>query len=398
MAHAPSGRGGRPGDEGGRRLTDAGAVDAHRDRAAHGETLLGGLFLTHEHTRRGQIGEAARHERDVEEPGGRAGVDHRTRGRGTVDGADEDEPETCPRAHLGHLVEAVDELLTETQAPTVGGVDHVVAHEGAAHCGPDLLLDRRREHRGASDQCDADQHRRRGARRAARVPLHVATRHRARDPSYALHRCTEHPRDGAGQHRAQQEHRREQGTHAEREQYRVAPEHHPCDRRDTHASREWKFCSPAKMFGVGRPMNDRREPSVPPRITSRRGSMPAARVAAIVRRRATEAESGHLLRAGDLTLDSRSRRARAGDREIDLTKTEFDLLVAFMRAPDRAFDRDTLLDRVWGDWYSDAHVVDVTVARLRRKLADAGLPEVIDTVRGVGYRLSDVDGRATMAG
>ena len=124
----------------------------------------------------------------------------------------------------------------------------------------------------------------------------------------------------------------------------------------------------------------------------------AARVAAIVRRRATEAESGHLLRAGDLTLDSRSRRARAGDREIDLTKTEFDLLAAFMRAPDRAFDRDTLLDRVWGDWYSDAHVVDVTVARLRRKLADAGLPEVIDTVRGVGYRLSDVDGRATMAG
>jgi hypothetical protein len=114
----------------------------------------------------------------------------------------------------------------------------------------------------------------------------------------------------------------------------------------------------------------------------------SARVAAVVRRRAVEGNAGHVLRSGILSIDERSRRTHAGDREVDLTKTEFELLAALMRSPDRAFDRDTLLDRVWGDWYSDAHVVDVTVARLRRKLADAGVPEMIDTIRGVGYRLA----------
>lgn len=114
----------------------------------------------------------------------------------------------------------------------------------------------------------------------------------------------------------------------------------------------------------------------------------SARVAAVVRRRAVEGPAGHVLHAGLLSLDERSRRTYAGEHEVVLTKTEFELLAALMRSPDRAFDRDTLLDRVWGDWYSDAHVVDVTVARLRRKLADAGLPTVIDTIRGVGYRLA----------
>ena len=48
---------------------------------------------------------------------------------------------------------------------------------------------------------------------------------------------------------------------------------------DTHSSREWKLCSPAKRFGVGSPMNDRREPSVPPRIGRECGSRPARRIA-----------------------------------------------------------------------------------------------------------------------
>ena len=95
-----------------------------------------------------------------------------------------------------------------------------------------------------------------------------------------------------------------------------------------------------------------------------------------------------MLFRSDIRIDEAARRAWRGTRELELTKTEFELLAALMRSPDRAFDRDTLLDRVWGDWYSDAHVVDVTVARLRRKLADAGVPEMIDTIRGVGYRLA----------
>lgn len=115
----------------------------------------------------------------------------------------------------------------------------------------------------------------------------------------------------------------------------------------------------------------------------------AARVAAAVRRaNAGHEEEGPPLRVGRLVVDRRSRRAQLDGRDLALTKIEFDLLAVFMTWPDRAFDRDALLDRVWGDWYSDGHVVDVTIGRLRRKLADAGADGLIDTVRGVGYRLA----------
>ncbi len=118
-----------------------------------------------------------------------------------------------------------------------------------------------------------------------------------------------------------------------------------------------------------------------------------ARLAAIIRRAETPAsERTPSLVVGALELDERSRRARVGGQELPLTKTEFDLLAVLAGAPDRAFDRNALLDRVWGDWYSDGHVVDVTVGRLRRKLADAGLPDAVETVRGVGYRLAPSPG------
>lgn len=114
-----------------------------------------------------------------------------------------------------------------------------------------------------------------------------------------------------------------------------------------------------------------------------------ARLGAAVRRASPGPDGGPgPRRIGALELDERSRRARVAGAELPLTKTEFDLLAVLAADPDRAFDRNALLDRVWGDRYTDAHVVDVTIGRLRRKLADAGIPEAVETVRGVGYRLS----------
>ncbi|MFO1540426.1 MAG: response regulator transcription factor [Chloroflexota bacterium] len=111
----------------------------------------------------------------------------------------------------------------------------------------------------------------------------------------------------------------------------------------------------------------------------------AARVGAAVRRGAA-GTSEEVARYGPLTIDRRARRVLLDGREVALTKVEFDLLSTLADEPDRAWSRDALIDRVWGAWYSDGHVVDVTVGRLRRKLADAGLPDAIGTVRGVGYR------------
>ena len=119
-----------------------------------------------------------------------------------------------------------------------------------------------------------------------------------------------------------------------------------------------------------------------------------ARVAAIVRRAEEPGAVGtgpaDIHTWGTLVVDERSRRARIDGRELPLTKIEFDLLTVLVRAPDRALERDALLDRVWGEWYSDAHVVDVTMGRLRHKLADAGAPGLIETVRGVGYRMAEL--------
>ena len=116
-----------------------------------------------------------------------------------------------------------------------------------------------------------------------------------------------------------------------------------------------------------------------------------ARLAAVMRRAGAGTgppAGGGQLRARNVVVDPAGRRVQVDGAEVELSKTEFDLLATFMADPAKAFDRPTLLDRVWGDWYSDDHVVDVTMGRLRRKLADAGAPDLIDTLRGVGYRLA----------
>jgi DNA-binding response OmpR family regulator len=87
----------------------------------------------------------------------------------------------------------------------------------------------------------------------------------------------------------------------------------------------------------------------------------------------------------ELELDLRARRVRLGDRELDLTAKEFDLLTALAREPGAAVSRRRLLEEVWDtSWYGSTKTIDVHVAALRRKLGD---PAWIETVRGVGFRL-----------
>jgi len=91
-----------------------------------------------------------------------------------------------------------------------------------------------------------------------------------------------------------------------------------------------------------------------------------------------------VLAVGDLSLDVRTRRATVGDREVELTAREFAMLETFMRHPDQVLSREQLLSQVWGyDFDPGSNVVEVYVRALRKKLGDA----VIDTVRGMGYRL-----------
>jgi DNA-binding response OmpR family regulator len=96
------------------------------------------------------------------------------------------------------------------------------------------------------------------------------------------------------------------------------------------------------------------------------------------------AEESTVLSAGGVSLDLRSRRATADDRTIELTAREFALLETFLRHPGQVLTREQLLSHVWGyDFDPGSNVVDVYVRYLRKKLGEG----VIDTVRGMGYRL-----------
>ena len=94
------------------------------------------------------------------------------------------------------------------------------------------------------------------------------------------------------------------------------------------------------------------------------------------------AEEGEL-RQGDVSLDLRTRRATVAGRSVDLSAREFALAEVFLRHPGHVLSREQLLSRVWGyDFDPGSNVVDVYVRYLRRKLG----PDVIQTVRGMGYR------------
>ena len=111
-----------------------------------------------------------------------------------------------------------------------------------------------------------------------------------------------------------------------------------------------------------------------------------ARIKALLRRRSPE-HAGMMLRAGPVELDPVSARVRVDGREVALGPTEFKLLQFFLAHPDRAFTRDQVLDRVWGDHrFVEARTVDAYIRRLRSALHSQGVDGLIETVRGVGYR------------
>jgi len=109
-----------------------------------------------------------------------------------------------------------------------------------------------------------------------------------------------------------------------------------------------------------------------------------ARVRVQLRDSGTSTET--VLTAGGVTLDMLSRRATVAGERVELTAREYAVLELFMRHPEQVLAREQLLSHVWGyDFDGGSNVVDVYVRYLRKKLGD----EVIETVRGMGYRLSD---------
>jgi two-component system, OmpR family, alkaline phosphatase synthesis response regulator PhoP len=116
-----------------------------------------------------------------------------------------------------------------------------------------------------------------------------------------------------------------------------------------------------------------------------------ARIRAVLRRTERPPESGDLIRAADITLDVPRMRARIGDRTVELTPTEFQLLAALARAPGRIFTRSQLLDAVHGVAFeSYERAIDAHVKNIRRKIeSDPREPRYLLTVYGVGYRFTD---------
>lgn len=99
----------------------------------------------------------------------------------------------------------------------------------------------------------------------------------------------------------------------------------------------------------------------------------------------------HLIEIGELRVDLEARRVWVDGVEVQLTRTEFDLLALLAAAPRRAFTRRQLIESGWGaNWFGDEHVVDVHIGHLRRKLGDDAVePRFIRTVRGIGYGMVD---------
>jgi len=113
-----------------------------------------------------------------------------------------------------------------------------------------------------------------------------------------------------------------------------------------------------------------------------------ARVRALLRR--TQQERVTVLKFADLELDTSTRVASRGERKINLTAKEYDLLELFMRHPRQVLTREVIFDRVWGyDFGGESNVLDVYIRYLRQKLENDDEPRLIHTARGVGYALRE---------
>ncbi len=112
----------------------------------------------------------------------------------------------------------------------------------------------------------------------------------------------------------------------------------------------------------------------------------AARVRAVLRRYEKAIRPEQVIKIGQVTIDPQRREVTVGDRLVELRTREFDLLLALAQHKGIVLSRDQLLDLAWGfDFYGQTRTVDVHIAQLREKLAGSDL--VIDTVRGIGYKL-----------
>ena len=114
-----------------------------------------------------------------------------------------------------------------------------------------------------------------------------------------------------------------------------------------------------------------------------------SRMHAVLRRLKDSTQSGDIVTAGTITIDSEQHRILINDENVDFSPTEFRLLHFLLTHPDRVFARDQLLDNVWGNQvYVEDRTVDVHIRRLRKVLEPHGCADYINTVRGVGYRFS----------
>jgi two-component system response regulator MprA len=113
-----------------------------------------------------------------------------------------------------------------------------------------------------------------------------------------------------------------------------------------------------------------------------------ARIRALLRRRQPTEQQA--LRFADLTLNQATRRVMRGERQIELTAKEYDVLELFMRHPRHVLTRDIIYERIWGyDFGGESNIIEVYVRYLRAKLEAGGEPRLIHTVRGVGYVLRE---------
>jgi len=113
-----------------------------------------------------------------------------------------------------------------------------------------------------------------------------------------------------------------------------------------------------------------------------------ARIRALLRR--SHPEAADVLVFNDLRLDTGTHQAFRGDRLVELTAKEYELLVLFMRNPRQVLTREVIFDRVWGyDFGGESNIIEVYVRYLRQKTEAGAEPRLIHTVRGVGYVLRE---------
>jgi two-component system, OmpR family, phosphate regulon response regulator PhoB len=116
-----------------------------------------------------------------------------------------------------------------------------------------------------------------------------------------------------------------------------------------------------------------------------------ARIRAVLRR-SGKIQGQAQITLGDLMLDTEQHRLSIGDKQLEVSPTEFRLMHFFMTHPDKVYSRTQLLDQVWGrSVYIEERTIDVHIRRLRKILEEHGREDLVQTVRGFGYRFSLAD-------